>query len=129
MDVGRLDARTRDRLGAVVGAVARRAGPRSTALRFTPFAFEQGGQTGAVWSPDGKAVAFGARQKETDPYQVYVRYLDSPVATPITHLTASATPYRLDLDRQDRVPSTQAPAGLWSVSPVGGEPEPLQSIG
>ena len=55
-----------------------------TALRLTPLAFEPGGQIGAVWSPDGKAVAYGARQKDTDPYQVYVRYLDSPVATPIT---------------------------------------------
>jgi serine/threonine protein kinase/Tol biopolymer transport system component len=101
--------------------------PRSTALRFTPFAFEQGGQTRAVWSPDGKAVAFGARQKETDPYQVYVRYLDSPVATPITHLAVSATP--IDWTSTGRIvfASSQAPAGLWSVSPVGGEPEPLQA--
>ena len=65
--------------------------PRSTALRFTPLSFEQGGQTEAVWSPDGKAVAYGARQKETDPYQVYVRYLDSPVATQITHLAAGVS--------------------------------------
>ena len=64
-----------------------RAAPAPTsgaALRLTPLSFEQGGQIGAVWSPDGKAVAYGARQKDTDPYQVYVRYLDSPVATQIT---------------------------------------------
>ncbi|HKA17999.1 MAG TPA: serine/threonine-protein kinase, partial [Blastocatellia bacterium] len=63
----------------------RAATPRPTALRFTPFAFEQGGQSNPVWAPDGKAVAFAARQKDTDPFQVYVRYLDSPLATPITH--------------------------------------------
>jgi len=47
-------------------------------LSLTPLSFEQGGQTVAVWSPDGKAVAFAARQKDTDPYQVYRRYLASP---------------------------------------------------
>ena len=66
-----------------------RASPSPTALRFTPFAFEQGGQSNPVWAPDGKAVAFAARQKDTDPFQVYVRYLDSPLATPITHLAVA----------------------------------------
>ena len=102
--------------------------PRSTALRFSPFAFEQGGQTAPVWSPDGKAVAFGARQKATEPFQVYVRYLDSPVATPITHLAESAGPIVWTSAGRIVFQSTQAPAGLWSVSPVGGEPEPLQAI-
>jgi serine/threonine protein kinase/WD40 repeat protein len=102
--------------------------PRKSALRFTPLSFEQGGQTGAVWSPDGKAVAFGARQKNTDPFQVYVRYLDSPVATPITQLAEFAIP--IDWTSAGRIVfrSNKAPAGLWSVSPVGGEPEPFQAI-
>jgi Tol biopolymer transport system component len=108
-----------------------RAGPspRRTELRFTPFSFEQGGQLLPVWSPDGKAVAFGAKQKETDPFQVYVRYLDAPVAYQITHVAVSAFP--IDWTSAGRIVfrSTQAPAGLWSVSPVGGEPEPLQAIG
>jgi len=101
---------------------------RPVALSFTPFSFEQGGQTAAVWSPDGKAVAFGARQQATDPYQVYVRYLDSPTATQITHLAASATP--TDWTAAGRIVffSRQAPMGLWSVSPVGGQPEPLQAF-
>ena len=103
------------------------AGPSaSTApLRFTPLSFEQGGQTAAVWSPDGKAVTFGARQKVTDPYQVYVRYLDSPVATQITHLAAGAMPTDWTTGGRIIFFSTQAPAGFWSVSPVGGQPEPL----
>jgi len=106
----------------------RAATPRPTALRFTPFAFEQGGQSNPVWAPDGKAVAFAARQKDTDPFQVYVRYLDSPLATPITHLALGATP--IDWTATGRIVfrSAQAPAGLWSVSPVGGEPQPFQTI-
>ena len=99
--------------------------PRGGALRFTPFSFEQGGQSYPVWSPDGKAVAFAARQKETEPFQVYVRYLDSPVPAQITHIAEDA--YPLDWTSSGRIVfrSDRKPAGLWSVSPVGGEPEPL----
>ena len=104
------------------------ASPSPTALRFTPFAFEQGGQSDPVWAPDGKAVAFAARQRDTDPFQVYVRYLDSPLATPITHLAAEAIPISWTATGRIVFRSTQAPAGLWSVSPVGGEPQPFQAI-
>jgi serine/threonine protein kinase len=100
----------------------------NAALHFTPFAFEQGGQTNPVWSPDGKAVAFAARQKNTDPFQVYVRYLDSPVATPITHLAVDAIPINWTSAGRIVFRSTQSPAGLWSVLPVGGEPQSLQDI-
>ena len=102
-----------------------RSSPRNPALRLTPFSFEQGGQTEPVWSPDGKAVAFAARQKITDPYQVYVRYLDSPVPTQITHLAESAEPINWTSAGKIVFYSSQAPEGLWSVSPVGGEPEPV----
>jgi Tol biopolymer transport system component len=98
-----------------------------TAMRLTPLAFEPGGQIGAVWSPDGKAVAYGARQRDTDSYQLYVRYLDSPGATPITApgvgvagviqwTTAGKIVFGMGLR-------------LWTVSPVGGEPEPFEKPG
>ena len=106
----------------------RGASPRPTALRFTPFAFEQGGQSNPVWAPDGKAVAFAARQKDTDPFQVYVRYLDSPLATPITHFDVHAIPIAWTAAGRIVFQSTQPPAGLWSVSPVGGEPQPFQTM-
>ena len=106
----------------------RGASPIPTALRFTPFAFEQGGQSNPVWAPDGKAVAFAARQKDTDPFQVYVRYLDSPLATPITHLSVDAIPIGWTATGRIVFRSAQAPAGLWSVSPVGGEPQPFQNM-
>jgi eukaryotic-like serine/threonine-protein kinase len=101
----------------------------STALHLTPLSFEPGGQTGAVWSPDGKALAFGARQQESEPYQIYVRYLDSPVSTPITRLPVTATLVEWTSAGRIVFTSSQEPAGFWSVSPVGGEPEPLVSYG
>jgi serine/threonine protein kinase len=112
-------------LAAVIVFLLRPAAPRPISLRYTPFSFEQGGQTNPVWSPDGKAVAFAARQKETDPLQVYVRYLDSPAATQITHIPQTAAP--IDWTTSGRIVflSSRSPGGLWSVSPVGGEPEPL----
>ena len=106
----------------------RDASPRPTALRFTPFAFEQGGQRDPVWAPDGKAVAFAARQKDTDPFQVYVRYLDSPLATPITQFDVNAIPIGWTATGRIVFQSAQPPAGLWSVSPVGGEPQPFQAM-
>ncbi len=100
---------------------------RNTALRFTPFSFEQGGQFAAVWSPDGKAVAFAARQKPNEPAQIYVRYLDSPVATQLTRITEGGFPIQWTSTGRIVFWSSKAPEGLWSVSPVGGEPEPLQA--
>ena len=81
-----------------------------------------------MWSPDGKAVAFGARQKDIDPFQIYVRYLDSPVATQITHLEKSGSPIQWT-SAGKIVFVTQTPVQLWSVSPVGGDPEPWGNVG
>ena len=99
--------------------------PASAALRLTPLSFEQGGQIGAVWSPDGKAVAYGARQRDTDPYQVYVRYLDSAVATQITDVPGVVGVSQWTSD--GKIVFTKAPQEAWSVSPVGGAPEPFAS--
>jgi len=112
-------------LTAGIAFLLRPSAPRPISFSYTPFSFEQGGQTNPVWSPDGKAVAFAARQKETDTYQVYVRYLDSPAATQITHIPQNAAP--IDWTTSGRIVflSSRSPGGLWSVSPVGGEPEPL----
>lgn len=116
-------------LAAIIAFLPRSGAPeRGAALRFVPFSFEQGGQCCAVWSPDGKAVAFGAAQKDTDRYQVYVRYLDSPVATPITHLAEPALPVGWTSAGRIVFRSTHKPFGLWSVSPVGGEPELLLAL-
>ena len=54
--------------------------PDQSAYRFTPFSFAPGGQYGALWSPDGKAVAYAARDSRAR-IQTYIRYLDA--ATPV----------------------------------------------
>ncbi len=114
-------------LAAVIVLVLGGGEPRrGTALRLTPFSFEPGGQTFPVWSPDGKAVAFAARQNETDPYQVYVRYLDSPVATQITRVPEGAVPRAWT--SAGRIVFRRQPGRLWSISPVGGEPEPFFTL-
>ena len=104
-----------------------RAGPQApdqSKYRFTPFSFESGGQNNAVWSPDGKAVAYSARQGR-EPYQVYLRYLDSPTPVQLTHTAESASVKNWSADGKHVLfirPSLK-PYGLWSIATVGGEPE------
>jgi Tol biopolymer transport system component len=98
--------------------------PDQSAYRFSPFSFEPGGQRGGVWSPDGKAIAYAARQRTSDPYQVYVRYLDAAVPIQLTHGTEPSLPiaWTPDSRRIFLVIGADA-AGLWSLAAVGGEPE------
>jgi Tol biopolymer transport system component len=103
--------------------------PDPSLFRFTPFSFESGGQGEAVWSKDGKAVAYSASMDRLVPVQVFVRYLDSPTGKQLTHLKEVAFPVAWTPDdRRIVFVSTHAPAGLWSVAVVGGEPEPLMSL-
>ena len=83
----------------------------------------------AVWSPDGKAIAYAARQRPSDRFQIYLRYLDSPTALRITHLSQSAFPVgwspdsrRIVLLMLDKTPA------LWSLAAAGGEPELLMAL-
>jgi Tol biopolymer transport system component/tRNA A-37 threonylcarbamoyl transferase component Bud32 len=97
--------------------------PDQSAYRFTPFSFSPGGQYSPVWSPDGKSVAYAARG-EGEPYQTYIRYLDSATPVRITHTEEDASPLAwapdgkrllLTIDRQ--------PDAIWSIATVGGDPE------
>ena len=115
-------------LTAATAFLLRPAPQHPAALRYTPFSFEQGGQDDPVWSPDGKAVAFDASEKNTDPAQIYVRYLDSSAATQLTHLPESTVAVAWTSAGRIIFARFTQPAGLWSVSPVGGEPEQLRAF-
>jgi serine/threonine protein kinase len=92
--------------------------------RFTPFSFEPGGQRSPIWSPDGKAVAYAARSDQAGPYQIYLRYLDSPAPLQLTHMKDSAFPMRWSPDGVRIFLLTESqPRSIWSIATVGGEPE------
>ncbi|HTS28514.1 MAG TPA: protein kinase [Bryobacteraceae bacterium] len=105
--------------------------PDQSTYRFTPFAFSPGGQVSPVWSPDGKAVAYAARpgSETTGPFQVFVRYLDSSLPVQVTRIAEDTRPIAWAPDsRRILFRSRRAPAGIWSVSAVGGEPEPFMAL-
>jgi Tol biopolymer transport system component len=77
-----------------------------------------------VWSQDGKAVAYAASTDKLASNQVFVRYLDSPAGKQLTHFKEPSVPQRWSADsRRILFTSAHAPAGVWSVAVVGGEPE------
>jgi serine/threonine protein kinase/Tol biopolymer transport system component len=96
--------------------------PPPAELKFTPLSFEQGGQGRPVWSPDSRAVAYAAQSRiNNNLSDLYVRNLDSPVPT---LLTSSAVPLQWTSGGQILFAGARLPAAFWSISPVGGEPEP-----
>jgi Tol biopolymer transport system component len=102
--------------------------PDQSQYRFAPFAFDPGGQTNAVWSPDGKAAAYAARG-DAGSTQVFVRRLDSDVPVQVTQVPEAATPFAWMPDSHRILFfSSRQPAGIWSVAAVGGEPEPALSF-
>ncbi len=103
--------------------------PDPSSYRFTPFAFDPGGESVAVFSTDGKAVAYGSRQSVSAPYQLYVRYLAAATALQLTDLRTSAHPigWSPDSKRVLFVTTGESPA-LWSIAVVGGEPQLLFSL-
>ena len=103
--------------------------PDPSSYRFTPFAFDPGGESVAVFSTDGKAVAYGSRQTPSAPYQVYVRYLDAATALQLTDLPTSASPIGWSPDsKRVLFVTTDESRGLWSIAVVGGEPQLLFSL-
>ncbi|MBZ5585548.1 MAG: protein kinase [Acidobacteriia bacterium] len=99
--------------------------PDQSQYRFTPFAFDPGGQTGAVWSPGGKAVAYAARG-EGGAFQVFLRRLDADAPVQVTQIPEKATPLAWTPDSHRILfQTTREPRGVWSVAAVGGEPEPF----
>jgi eukaryotic-like serine/threonine-protein kinase len=104
--------------------------PDQAAFRFTPFAFDPGGQGAPVWSPDGKAVAYsGHPGGATTPQQVMVRFLDAAMPQQVTSVPEGAYPIAWAPDSMRILfRSDHAPVGIWSASTVGGEPESFCAI-
>ena len=101
--------------------------PDQSMYRYTPFSFMPGVQHDAVWSPDGKAVAYAAGQ--TGALRVYLRYLDSPLPTALTQPEKEVEPLRFSPDGNHILFfSSRNPRGIWSVAAVGGEPQPVAAI-
>jgi serine/threonine protein kinase/Tol biopolymer transport system component len=102
-------------------------GAGSSEFRFTPFSFAPGGQTNPVWSPDGKAVVYAAKATPTAKNDLYIRYLDAPAPRQLTK-DLGATPLAWIEPGRILFGSNRKPAGVWSISTVGGEPEPVTEI-
>lgn len=92
-------------------------------LKYTPFSFMEGGVNSPVWSPDGKAVAYGCSLTRGQPFQICVRYLSSPAETPLTHGTHGSVPFAWTPD-SGRILFTTT-SGVFSVSVTGGQPTQL----
>ena len=102
--------------------------PDQSQYRITPFAFDPGGQSSPVWSPDGKAVAYSARG-DPGSLQVFLRRLDSEVPVQVTHIAETATPAGWSADGSRILfQSSRQPQGLWSIAAVGGDPLPVLGL-
>jgi serine/threonine protein kinase/Tol biopolymer transport system component len=119
-------------LGALLVFLLKPAGQDIGKYRYTPFATNA---YHAVWSPDGKAVAYSG--KVDGVYQVFLRYLNSAVPVQLTHETRDVEPVGWSSDRNHLVvvedtESRQSPREelqkLYFVPTVGGDLDFIMDI-
>ena len=95
--------------------------------RYTPLATDA---VAPVWSPDGKAVAYASKVNGT--YQVFLRYLNSPVPVQLTHNKRDIAALGWSSDRSHVIvaESVRQPEEwrLFTVATVGGDPEFIMDI-
>ena len=98
-------------------------GPNMGRYKFTPIATDI---ICGMWSPDGKSIAYIAKANGT--YQLFLRFLNSPVSMQLTHHEGSQM-VGLDGFSSDGahvlfgMAQDNGQPGLYSVATVGGEPE------
>ena len=87
--------------------------------RFKPFAIEEGYESGAAWSPDGKTLAYSGAIDGVS--QIYTRALDAATPVQITRSTVSCSApfWSPDGSRIFYIASTPT-SSLWSVGAAGG---------
>jgi Tol biopolymer transport system component len=116
-------------VGGSVAYVAKPAGQDLARYRYTPFAT---GARGAVWSPDGKAVAYSGEVNGVS--QVFLRYLNAPVAVKLSNEKHGVEVLGWSSDRSHLIVK-EKPEGsaslvnrIYSVATVGGEMEAILDL-
>jgi serine/threonine protein kinase len=108
--------------GALLVFLLKPSGQDIGKYRYTPFATNA---SGAVWSPDGKAVAYAGTVDGV--FQVFLHYLNSPVPVQLTHEKHDVRAVGWSSDRNHLVVvestgNQQPPYGkLYAVPTVGGD--------
>jgi Tol biopolymer transport system component len=93
--------------------------------RFTPFATDAAYEGSPAWSPDGKTLAYVASVDGVQ--QVFTKALGSPLHFQVTHARFDCLQpfWAPDGTRLYFISLYQDRLGLYSISALGGEPEPV----
>ncbi len=114
-------------LSASLAYVLKPAGQSFQSLKFSRFANDS---DGAVWSPDGKAVAYEGKVNGIK--QVFLRYLGSPAPLQLTHGKLDTRPLGWSSDRNHLIVAEphsisagemEEQVKLYSLPTIGGELE------
>jgi Tol biopolymer transport system component len=97
----------------------------SGAYRFTPFATGAGAAYDAVWSPDGRSIAYSKFVERRS--QIFVRGLDGDSPEQITHQSLDDAGRPFWWPDGSRL-GFMSGGSVWSVSRAGGAPELVQKI-
>ncbi len=101
--------------------------------RFTPMEVSWAFPYGALWSPDGKAFAYSAMVGRVR--QVFLRYLNSPAPTQLTHGSMSTSVVGWTRDGKRVLVSGPSPqinqpgmVAVFSIPVFGGDPELVGTV-
>jgi serine/threonine protein kinase len=117
-------------LGAILTCLIVPRGQNIGNYQYTPFATDTGG---GGWSPDGKSVAYASKVNGT--FQVFLRYLNSPVPIQLTHEKHDIGPFGWSSDRSQLIVGELTSTTpimshyrLYSLPTVGGQLEFIMEV-